>query len=367
MKILIRIVLIIVVIGALGLAMHTLIEKKKRDLQAFASQPRPISTVAAEPAIVETRQNFLVTIGTVTAVQDVDVSSEVAGQVNSIRFESGQHVEAGDTLATLETSIDVAELNGLTADQRLSEIQFDRSERLRSDKTISEAEYDIAAAKRDSARATVRAQQARLQKKIIRAPFSGMLGLRQVDLGQYIEPGTEVVSLQMLDPIHVDFALPERFLDHVTLNQMVEITVQAYRDEIFLGQVSAIEPGIDRATRNVRIRANFGNPDHRLRPGMFAEVRITSPQKDEVITVPETAIIYTPYGNSVFVVEETTDTLKVTRRQVETGTVRNGRVSIVSGLEIGMRVVSAGHNKLRNGMTVRVDDGDSLSAITTPQ
>ena len=352
-----------IIVTGLWFAMQALVAKKERDLAAFASQTRPVATIAAATVLHESWQRYLYAVGSFSAVQDVNVTNEIEGKVTSIQFESGQKVNAGDVLVALDTSVDVAELDALMADQRLSELQFERSKRLVAENTISKSEFDIAAAKRDGATATARAKAAGVRKKTIRAPFSGILGIRKIDLGEYLDSGSEIVSLQMLQPIYLDFATPERFISLVSMGQPIQAQVQAYPGEVFRGTVTAVDPGVDRATRNIRIRASIENPDRRLRPGMFAEVRGTVPARDEVLTIPEIAVAYAPYGNSVFVIEEEGDKLSVSRRQIETGEIRAGRVAVLNGLSAGDRIVSAGHNKLRNGMNVQIDESDRISSV----
>ncbi len=363
MKVIVRLVLLGVVVTGLWLAMQALVAKKERDLVAFAAQPRPIATIAAESAINETWQRYVYATGSFSAVQDVNVTNEIEGKVTSIQFESGQKVNEGDVLITLDTSVDTAELEALIADQRLNELQFERSKRLVAENTISKAEFDIAAAKRDGATAMARAKAAELHKKTIRAPFSGVLGIRKIDLGEYLDSGSEIVSLQMLSPIYLDFATPERWISLVSTGQIVEAEVQAYPGEIFRGKITAINPGVDRATRYMGVRASLENTDKRLRPGMFAELRGTVPESDKVVTIPEIAVAYAPYGNSVFVIENEGDALTVSRRQIETGEIRSGRVVVLNGLSAGEQIVSAGHNKLRNGMNVQIDESDRISSV----
>lgn len=332
-------------------------------MAAFAARPQPLSTIAVDPVISETWQRYLSAVGSFTAVHDVNVTNEIEGKVTSIHFFSGQQVEQGDVLVTLDSSVDSAELQALMAEQRLNELQFERSERLVADHTISKSEFDIAAAKRDEATAMARAKAAAVRKKTIHAPFSGTLGIRKIDLGEFLEAGSEIVSLQMLTPIYLDFATPERFISQVAVGQIVAAEVHAHPGETFRGEVTAVEPGIERATRNMRIRASFDNADGRLRPGMFAEIRSTVGQTDEVLTIPQTAVTYTPYGNSVFVVTGDDGDMRVSRRQIETGRSRSGRVAILSGLAAGEQIVSAGHNKLRNGMSVQIDKSPKLSTL----
>jgi membrane fusion protein (multidrug efflux system) len=333
----------------------------------LATMPPPPATVAAAEVQVESWQPHLQAVGSLVANQGILVTTEVAGKVSEIRFESGQQVEAGTLLLQLNDSIDRAELEGIIAERRLAEMQFKRREELVEKKTISRSDYDEARLRLDNAAAQLATKQAQIAKKRITAPFSGLLGIRQVDLGEYLQPGAAIVPLQKLDPLFVDYALPERHLDQVSVGQAVEIEVQAFPGEVFTGRISALNPGIDPGTRSLRIRATLENPQSRLRPGMFAQVRTVLPQRPEVLTLPRTAITYNPYGDSVFVILEGESGAMVQRRQVETGGVRDGRVEIVAGLEAGARVVIAGQVKLRNDQAVVVDNTIALDPqITRP-
>lgn len=329
-------------------------------MAAQMAAPPPPATVAAERVLRVTWQPYLPAVGSLTAVQGVAVANEIAGVVQTIAFESGQRVAAGDLLLQLDDAADRAELAGLVAARRLAELTFERSAKLIKEKTVSRSSYDEARAALDSTAALVAAKQEALRKKAIRAPFAGVLGIRQVDLGQYLPPGSEIVTLQALDPVFVDYALPERYLGTLTPGQTVEVAVQAYPQRRFSGTLSAISPRIETASRSVRIRASLGNPDHLLRPGMFADVRTLQPARDGVLTLPERAITFNPYGNSVFVVLEKDGQTRVQRRQVETGETREGRIEIVSGLAEGDQVVTAGHNKLRNDQPVKIDNSIEL-------
>lgn len=360
---------LILVVLALGLVLGGIFGWKFYQMQQTAAQRGgpPPATVAAEPATREQWRPSLSAVGSLVATQGVEVSSEIAGHVVAIQFESGQQVEEGQVLVQLDDRVDQAELQGLVAAQRLAEIQFERNAKLFKDRTVSRSEYDQARATLDSATAAVTSQRARIDKKRIQAPFAGQLGIRRLDLGQYLAPGDEIVSLQALDPIYLDYSLPERFLRDVELGQEVEVRVQAYPDQRFTGRIDAISPQIERTTRSVPIRATLANGEGRLRPGMFAEVRTLLPPRDDVLTLPQRAITYNPYGDSVFVVVEQDGQQVAKRRQVQTGEVRQGRVEILEGVQDGEMVVSAGHNKLRNGQSVVIDNSVQLSGeVTTP-
>lgn len=325
------------------------------------AQPQPPATVSAAEVQVENWQPYLHSVGSLTATQGVYVSNEVAGQVQKIQFQSGQQVQQGDVLVQLDDSVDRAELQGLIAERRLAEVQFNRTAKLIKQKSISRSDYDAAQAQLQSAQANVASKRAVIEKKSIQAPFAGVLGIRQVDVGQYLAPGSQIVSLQQLDPIYVDFSIPERNLPQVSSGQAVRVRVQGYKDQLFEGKVSAINARVDSATRMVTVRATLANPDGLLRPGMFAEVRTVLPMQSGVLTLPRTAVSYAPYGDSVFVIEpQEGGKLTVQRKQVQTGATRGGRVEILSGLEAGTRVVSAGQVKLRNGQSVRIDNSVAL-------
>ncbi|MGY6276173.1 efflux RND transporter periplasmic adaptor subunit [Methylomonas sp. MgM2] len=318
-------------------------------------KPPPPAVIAATKVIQEQWTASLSAVGSLTAVAGVEVSSEVPGKIKKLHFDSGQSVKKGQLLVELDADTDKAELKGLQAELQLARSQLQRSEKMIGKKYVSQADYDQQKAMLEQAQAAVEAKQARIDKKYIRAPFSGELGIRRVSLGWYLKEGESMVSLQQLDPINLDFTLPERQLKTIVNNQTVTATVQAYPNEIFTGRIIAIDPAIEDNTRAVHVRARLDNKDKRLRPGMFVQVRIDSSDTLSVLTLPDTAITYNPYGNSVFVIEASNDSLLVQSRQVVTGQSREGRVEIVSGLEAGDRVVSAGQIKLRNGMAVAID------------
>ncbi len=354
---------LIIVLLALVLLFGGIFGWKYLQMQKMAAMMAggmPPAVIAAETVQREHWQPGIGAVGSLVATQGVLVASEIAGQVKAIHFESGTVVQAGAELVTLDDDVDRAELAGLLAEKRLTEIQFERAKKLLKDKTISRSEYDQAEAGLDSAAAQVASQRARIDKKHIRAPFSGQLGIRKVDLGQYLAAGDTIVSLQANDPIYVDYSLPERYLNDLSVGQTVEVRVQAHPDQVFTGTISAISPRIETGTRSVPVRATLVNPQLLLRTGMFAEVNTLLPPRDNVLTLPEQAVSYNPYGNSVFVVEEKDGGQFVQRRQIETGAVRNGRVEVVSGLQEGDLVVTNGHNKLRNDMPVKVDNSAIL-------
>jgi membrane fusion protein (multidrug efflux system) len=334
-------------------------------MAAMMAKPPPPATIASAEVKLETWQPYLHAVGSVEATQGVSVTTEVPGQVRKILAESGQHVEVGDVILQLDDSVDQAELEGLIAQHTLGKLQFERARKLLKDRSVSRSEYDQSRAQMDSAAATVTSKRALIGKKAIRAPFSGQLGIVEVNLGEYLSPGATIVPLQALDPVFVDYTLPERHFARVKVGQPVKVEVQAYPGRTFEGAISAINPGIESGTRSLRLRATLDNPDHLLRHGMFTEVRTVLPARDGILTLPRTAITYNPYGESVFLIQDKDGAQIVQRRPVKTGEVRAGRVEIVEGLQAGQQVVSAGQNKLRNGQAVSIDNSIKLDATVS--
>jgi membrane fusion protein (multidrug efflux system) len=329
-------------------------------MAAMMAAPPPPATIASAEVQVESWQPFLYSVGSVVATQGVFVTTEVPGQVEKILFESGHQVAAGDVILQLDDSVDEADLEGLIAQLNLARLQFERARKLLKDRSVSQSEYDQSRAQLDSAEATVASKRALIAKKKIRAPFGGQLGIREVDVGEYLSPGARIVPLQALDPVYVDYTLPERHFDQLAVGQGVRVEVQAYPGRVSEGVISAINPGIDPGTRSVRLRATLENPEQLLRPGMFAEVRTVLPVRDDILTLPRTAVTYNPYGESVFVIVEQDGQQVVQNRRIKTGEVRAGRVEIIDGLQAGELVVSAGQVKLRNGQPVTIDNSVTL-------
>lgn len=383
-----RILLVLLFLAAMigGLAFMKF-QQIKGEIAMF-SQPMPPSTVSAGTVEATAWQPRLGAVGNVQAVQGVLVNNQVAGQVERILFESGDRVTAGQALVQLDTEVDEADLAGLMASLDLSETQLKRNQKLLKDRAVSQGDFDEISAQVSQAKAQVQSKQALIEKKTIRAPFDGQLGIRRVNLGQFLAAGSAIAELEALDPVYVDYALPERHLAKLSVNQPVQITVSAYPDQIFKGRVRAISPAVDRQTRNIQVRALFENPERQLRPGMFARVETLLPLRDQVLTLPRQAVAFNTYGDSVFVIQEqaadaadggspgagtdqenggneTADAqagdqqgskLVVQRRQIRTGDVREDQVEVIDGLSVGERVVLAGQVKLRNGVEVAIVD-----------
>jgi len=361
-----RLFLVAVFLTAVFSGMYLWKQRTAQQMAAAQAGGPPPATIAAATVDSERWQPYLQVVGSLAAVAGIEVTSEVAGQIRAIHVNSGERVQQGELLLELDDRTDQAQLKGLLAERTLARLKFERAATLIKDRSVSKSDYDEARAMLDNADAQVAAQEALVGKKRIRAPFDGRLGIRRVDLGEYLTPGAAIVPLEKLNPIYADFTLPERELARIAEGQGIAVRVQAYPDETFNGSIIAIDPGINVGSRSFRVRAQLDNPEQRLRPGMFADVRVELPHTESVITIPDTAISYAPYGDSVFVIEQKDGNYSVTRRQIKTGNTRDGRVSVVSGLSAGEQVVSAGHNKLRSGQGVIIDSKPAPAQRTPP-
>lgn len=350
-----RLLILILLIGALFGGIFSLKWQQMQQQAAGPSGPPP-AVVATVQVMEQNWQPRLNAVGSLVASQGIYVTNEVAGLVREILFESGQTINQGGQLIQLDDNVDRADLQGLFAQRNLAQIKLDRFARLIRDRSASQSEFDEAKAELDGAQASVKSKEALLDKKRITAPFTGRLGIRLVDLGEFLPTGTRIALLNNLDPIFVDYALAERHLPKLEINRTILVKVAAYPDQTFSGTISAINPGVDAATRTIRIRATLDNAEQLLRPGMFAEVETLLPSRKDLLTLPRTAISYAPYGDTVFLVQDNDGALQVQRRQVTTGQASDGYIEIVQGLESGDQVVSVGQNKLFNGQTVMIDN-----------
>lgn len=348
----------------------------------LAKAPIPPATVSAAPVETMTWDNHLEAIGSFVAVNGTVVTTESGGIVTAIHFESGANVGKGAALVTLDSANEAAELKRLQAQAELAELNRSRREKLYTLEAISKSDYDAADSEAQAAKAAVDAQRAKLAQKNIRAPFAGQLGIRKVNLGDYLSPGAAIVSLQSLDPIYFDFTLPEQQVAVAQPELKVEVRVDSMPGEAFVGMVDAIEPLIDEATRNFKVRARLSNPDHRLRPGQFGKVTLTLPGERQLLVVPRTAISYNSYGTSVFVVQKQKDPkpapetpapgspphtdLEVTQRFVKTGDARGDFVSITEGLKEGEQVATSGLLKLRNQLPVIINNNNTPKVELEP-
>lgn len=357
--------------------------------QAMDNMPMPPASITAASAREERWSDALSAVGTLTAVNGTQVTTEAAGVVSAIRFESGQSVARGDVLLELDAGTERASLRALEAGLRLAVTQRDRFRELYEQrKLVARADLDQRESEVEQLQAQVEAQRALVARKTIRAPFSGQLGIRRVNLGQYLNPGDAIVSLQALDPIHLDFAVPEQRLSDIRLGQVVSAQVDAVPGPAVTGEVTAIEPEVELATRSVRVQATLANPDHALRPGTSARVSIGLGESGTVVVIPQTAVSFNPYGNSVYVVGPAQapaepagdaapgeaappvrvegDTLTVSQRFIRTGASRGDLVAVLEGLRPGERVATSGLLKLRNGATVVINDRIEPSAEAAP-
>jgi len=300
----------------------------------------------------------------VTTAQGVTLSPEVAGAVREIKFESGATVKKGDVLVQLDTSVEEAQLKSLEAQADLAKATLDREKSLRAANMNSQADLDAADAALKETQANADATRATIAKKSIRAPFSGRLGIRQVNLGQYLDIGKAVVSLQSLSPVYVEYALPQSDLGQLSVGMKVRLDTDAYPGRQFEGRLTAIAPEVDADTRNVSLQATFENADEALHPGMFGRVETLLPSEDNVLVIPATAVLSAPYGDSVYIVEDRQPTngpagLYVRQQFIRTGRARGDFLSVENGLKLGQKIVSTALFKLRNDM--RVIENNSLS------
>jgi membrane fusion protein, multidrug efflux system len=339
---------------------------------AAAAAAMPPTVVTAVPAKSETWGNSLSAPGSFEAVQGVTLSAEVPGKVTKIGFEPGAAVKAGDMLVQLDVSAEDAQLRAAEATAALAKANLDRARELRQNNTNSPAELDAADATAKQAAAQVENVRAILAKKTIRAPFAGRLGLRQVNLGQILREGTSISTLQTLDPIYVNFWMPQQRMSQLTVGTPVEVTSDAALGEKFIGKITAISPEVDLTTRNILAQATIPNREEKLRPGMFGNVDVILPTQTPVLTIPVTGVIYAPFGDSVFVIEDKKDeksgqTQQVLRQQfIRIGGARGDFVNVVDGLKPGQMVVSAGVFKLRPGTAVRIDNKLAIDAKLNP-
>lgn len=324
-------------------------------MKAPAAGGFPPAVIASTEVKQESWQPSLQSVGSLVATNGINVSTEVNGIVSDIVFISGQPVEQGEVLIRLDNSVDQAALEALRAEQKLARIRYNRAKGLFKKRVLSKSDFDEAQASLEAAQARVKQQQAIIKRKEIVAPFSGVAGIRLVDRGQFIETADAIVSLQALDPIFVDYTLPERYLTRVKPGQVVKLKLDALPGKIFTGEVSALNPGVDTGTRTLKVRATLANPDKVVRPGMFAEIETFTGEPEAVLTLPRTAISFNTYGNFVFVINKSDKGLSVKRTAVETGESRQGRV-VITGLALGTQVVRAGLVKLRDGVSVKIDN-----------
>ena len=369
-----RFIIAVVIIGAFlaGLAWFQL-QFKPAMIKGFLSkQQPPPATITAEAARTDDWIERLPAIGTLIASQGVDVAPQVAGIVTGLGFESDQDVEKGAKLVQLDISVELADQASAEAILKEADVSYKRQADLLVKNVTSEATVDTALAKRDSAAAALNRIKALIAQKTILAPFAGRLGIRHVELGQYVSPGLSMVTLQAQDPIWVDFPMPEQNIGKLKRDQVIELTVDAYPGQVFKGKISSLDARVAQDTRTLLVRGTLDNPERKLLPGMFANVSVLAGAARQVLSIPRTALTYSLYGDSVYVVKPpegggavpgqppADSVFSVERRFVKPGQVREDRVAIETGLQPGEQVVTTGQIKLINGSHVKIDNSQAL-------
>src|ERR1700732_4488217 len=339
--------------------------------QFFANNKPPPSSVSIAEAKSEVIPNLLTAVGGLAAVHQVDVTSDVSGRITDIMFAPGATVKAGNPLVQLFDAPDQADLANFKAQATVAQLSLDRAKQLASRQFGPQATVDSAQAAYDQAQAGIAKTEAIISQKLVRAPFDGELGVRHVEVGQFLTAGTQIVTLTDLSVLYANFTVPEKGSAALKVGQTVRLSVDAYPGRRFEGQTTAIEPQIAADTRNIRVQATIDNPDHILKPGMFTTVTVMLPDKPAVVTVPETAVDYTLYGDSVFLITEKKEddgktSLTVVRTFVRTGNRVNGRAEILSGLKPGDRVVAVGQLKLQSGAAVAISTDASPPIPANP-
>ena len=357
-RMIVTLVVMVAIVAALGFVKFKQIQFAIAQGAAFQPPPEAVTTIVAQQ---EEWPTSLSAIGTLAAVQGVTVSADLPGIVERIAFESGQAVRGGDVLAVLDTRQEQAQLAALEAQRELARLTFNRIQGLLNERVISQAEFDRATADFQQTEARVGEVRAVIDRKTVRAPFSGILGLRQVNLGQYLAAGGELVMLQSLNPIYVNFGVPQQSVGQIPVGRSIRITTNDAAGMEWTGRVSAIDSKVDEATRNIQIQATLANPDGKLRPGMFVQTEVGLGPSQALVALPASAVSYAPFGDSVFVVVELKSqdgrAYRGVRQQfVKLGASRGDQVSILSGVKPGDEVVSSGVFKLRNGAAVHINN-----------
>lgn len=324
----------------------------------------PAVTISSTIATTKTWQSYLSSVGTLTAINGVDVSSEASGVVSQIRFNSGQFVKTGDVLLVLDTDVEQAQLENNQAKLRLAQINYDRDRILQKKNVVSQSTIDTDLSQLQEAQASVNETEAKIRQKTVIAPFSGRVGISQVDLGQYLSAGTAIVTLQSLDPLRVQFSIPEQYLTSLYYQQPVDVSVNMPNSTTIHGSITAINSKVDQATRSVLVEATIPNKNMALYPGMFATINIWLRTQNNVVVLPETSISYSLHGDSVFIIKSEGSkrhpSLTAYRQYVTVGERRNNEVSILKGIQPHDQVITSGQLKLQNGTHVVVDNNEEF-------
>ena len=357
------------VIGGLGFIKFQQVQEAMAQGASFQPPPEAVTTIVAKQ---EQWASSLTAIGTMAAVQGVTVSADLPGTVDRIAFESGKFVNKGDLLVQLDTRQERAQLTTIDSQREFANLNYDRMRGLLDQRVISRAEFDRAVTDQKQSEAQIGEVNATISRKTIRAPFSGVLGIRQVNLGQYLAPGDPIVLVQSLDPIYANFGVPQQDASQVRLGRTVRITAEELSGAAFEGRITAVDPRVDEQTRNLQVQATLRNRGGQLRPGMFVETEVLLGESRSVVTLPSSAINYAPYGDSVFVVTD----LKgqngqpyrgVRQQLVKVGAARGDQIAILEGINAGDEVVTSGVFKLRNGAAVQVNNKVQPSNSRTPK
>ena len=366
-KIVISVLIVLGIAGGLVGVKALQIKKLTAMGKAYAPPPEAVSSVVVRQ---DKWQGTLTAIGSIVAVQGVTITPEIAGIVREIAFESGVTVSKGDLLIKLDTSTEEAQLRGMEAQLDLARLNLAREQKLRQENMISQSELDAAESTLKQTQANADNVRTIIEKKTIRAPFSGQVGIRQVNLGQYLDAGKPIVWMQTLTPVYADFTLPQQNLAQLSNGMPARLQLDVYPDRTFKGTLTAINPGLDQTTRSISLRATFDNPDQLLRPGMFARVQVLLPEQSDVLVIPAISVLRAPSGDSVFVIEQapsTNDTAKagltVRQQLIRVGMERGDFVSVQTGLKPGEKIVGSGQFKLRTGMPV-VEQNDFVPKTT---
>ena len=346
------------IVAALGFVKFRQIQTAIAQGAAFQPPPESVTTIVAAE---ERWPSTISAIGTVAAVRGVTVSADLPGVVDRVAFDSGQAVREGDVLAVLDTRQEQAQLSAAEAQRDLAQVNFGRMEGLLNERVVSRAEFDRASAEQRQGDARVGEIRATIARKTIRAPFSGILGIRKVNLGQYLSAGDPLVTLQSLDPIYVNFGIPQQAMTEVRPGRAVRVSLDNPGGLEFAGAITAIDSVVDESTRNVQAQATFKNPQGKLHPGMFVQAEVVAGATSAIVSLPASAISYAPYGDSVFVVTDLKDqsgkTYRGVKQQfVKLGRARGDQIAVLSGIKAGDEVVTSGVFKLRNGAAVLVNN-----------
>ncbi len=335
--------------------------------EAMNNMPMPPAVVSTSEATSAPWQKSVEPVGTLTAIHGAQLATEAQGTIEAIHFDNGAEIKAGDVIMSLSSAPDRAELKALQAAGKLAELDLERAQSLVAKRNISKAELDELASAVDQAKARIQAQQARLDQKALRAPYDGRLGIRRHNVGDYVQAGDTFIELQALDKLYADFSLPEQYSREVHAGMSVSVIVPALASQSFEGVITAISPVVDTDTRNFALQATVANQDHLLRPGMSVRVQVHIGEESNQVVVPQTAISYSSYGNSVFVIEDQGDGLVATQRFVTAGPARGDMVAILEGLQEGEVVATSGLLKLYSGSPVIVNNAIQPDSSLQPE